>query len=284
MTDRPGLNLRHPEGVAAGGRLEGRTLLTLNRRQTLALGVGAGTALMMPRGAFAQEAPTPAGTEAHGMSAFGDLKYPADFPHFAYVEPTAPKGGTFSQIGPSGLFNQSLQTFNSLNGYILKGDAAQGIQKTFDTLMARALDEPDAIYGLVAKSVAISADGLTYRFRLRPEARFHDGSKLTAEDVAFTLNLLKTKGHPVIGQNLREMESAEAEGPEIVTVRFTPGRARCSWRRCRSSPRPITRRRISRRARWRPRSAPVPTRSGGSSRGISSNMRGGRTIGPPACR
>jgi len=196
----------------------------LNRRQTLALGAGAGAAMLLPRGALAQAAP--AAVEAHGLSAFGDLKYPSDFPHFAYVEPTAPKGGTFSQIGPTAAFNQSFQTFNSLNGYILKGDGAQGIQSIFDTLMVRALDEPDAIYGLVAKSVAISADGTAYRFRLRPEARFHDGSKLTAEDVAFTLNLLKAKGHPIIGQNLREMEGAEAEGPEIVTVRFTPGRAR----------------------------------------------------------
>jgi len=196
----------------------------LNRRQTLALGAGAGAALLLPGSAFAQGAP--AGTEAHGMSAFGDLKYPADFPHFAYVDPFALKGGSFSQIGPTSIFNQSLQTFNSLNGYILKGDAAQGIQVIFDTLMVRALDEPDAVYGLVAKSVAISADGTLYRFRLRPEARFHDGSKLTAEDVAFTLNLLKTKGHPIIGQSLREMESAEAEGADIVTLRFTPGRAR----------------------------------------------------------
>ena len=68
---------------------------------------------------------------------------------------------------------------------------------TFDTLMAGSGDEPDALYGLVAKSVRISDDKLTYRFALRPEARFHDGSKLTAKDAAFSLNILKTKGHPV---------------------------------------------------------------------------------------
>ena len=81
-------------------------------------------------------------------------------------------------------FNQSFQTFNSLNAYILKGDGAQGMGLTFATLMARAGDEPDAMYGMAASSVAISADGLTYRFTLRPEARFHDGSKLTAREVA----------------------------------------------------------------------------------------------------
>lgn len=208
----------------------------LSRRGLLALAAGAGAAVALPRGAFAQEpAPTqggPAaaaaglGPERHGLSAFGDLKYPADFAHFDYVDPDAPKGGTFSQIGPTAAFNQSFQTFNSLNGYILKGDGAQGIDLTFDTLMVRAFDEPDAIYGLVAKSVAISEDGTLYRFRLRPEARFHDGSRLTAEDVAFSLNLLKGKGHPIIAQNLRDMESAEAEGEEMVAIRFAARRAR----------------------------------------------------------
>ena len=88
------------------------------------------------------------------MSAFGDLAYPADFPHFKYVNPDAPKGGVFSQIGPNRQFNQSFQTFNSLNSYILKGDAAQGMELTFATLMARSGDEPDAMYGLAARSVA----------------------------------------------------------------------------------------------------------------------------------
>ena len=67
--------------------------------------------------------------------------------------------------------------------------------------MAGSGDEPDALYGLVAARCAGSADKLTYRFRLRPEARFHDGSRLTARDVAFSLNILKTKGHPTIAQS-----------------------------------------------------------------------------------
>lgn len=118
------------------------------------------------------------------MSAFGDLKYPADFPHFSYVNPNAPKGGVFSQIGPNRQFNQSFQTFNSLNSFILKGDAAQGMELTFAALMARSGDEPDAMYGLAASSVRISDDGLTYRFTLRAQAKFHDGTTLTAHDVA----------------------------------------------------------------------------------------------------
>ena len=115
--------------------------------------------------------------ETHGISAFGDLKYPADFPHFDYVDPKAPKGGAFSQIGPSRQFNQSFLTFNSLNSYILRGDAAQGMELTFAGLMVRAVDEPDAMYGLAARAVRISGDGLTYRFLMRKEARFHDGIK-----------------------------------------------------------------------------------------------------------
>src|SRR6202043_1190578 len=120
--------------------------------------------------------------ESHGLSAFGDLAYPADFQHFRYVDPNAPKGGSFSQIGPDRQFNQNFLTFNSLNSFILKGDAAQGMELTFATLMARAIDEPDAMYGYAARGVRISPDGLTYRYAMRPEARFHDGTRLTAQD------------------------------------------------------------------------------------------------------
>ena len=98
--------------------------------------------------------------ERHGMSAFGDLKYPADFPHFDYVNPNAPKGGQFSQIGPTRMYNQNFLTFNSLNSYILRGDAAQGMELTFTSLMVRANDEADAQYGLAARSVRMSPDGL----------------------------------------------------------------------------------------------------------------------------
>jgi microcin C transport system substrate-binding protein len=164
--------------------------------------------------------------ERHGISAFGDLKYPPGFRHFDYVDPGAPKGGVFSNVGVNRQFNQNLLTFNSLNGYILKGDAAQGIERTFATLMARAHDEPDAMYGFAARSVRISADKLTYRFLLRPEARFHDGTKLTAADVAFSLGILKEKGHPFIQQMLRDMAGAEAVDDSTVVVRFAAKHAR----------------------------------------------------------
>jgi microcin C transport system substrate-binding protein len=82
----------------------------------------------------------------------------------------------------------------------LKGDAPPRMELCFDTLMVRAYDEPDAVYGLVAESVEVSEDGNRFIFNLRPEAKFHDGSKLTAEDVAFSMLLLKEHGHPNISQ------------------------------------------------------------------------------------
>jgi microcin C transport system substrate-binding protein len=167
------------------------TALELTRRETLLLGAAA-FASTIARPAVAQE-----GSERHGMSAFGDLKYPAGFKQFDYVNPNAPKGGLFSHIGASRSFNQNFLTFDSLNIFILKGDGAQGMELTFASLMARAADEPDALYGLAARAVRISADGLTYRFLMRPGIKFHDGSPLTAHDVAFSLKVLKEKGHPI---------------------------------------------------------------------------------------
>jgi len=164
--------------------------------------------------------------ETHGISSFGDLKYPADFKRLEYVNADAPKGGVFSQIGPSRQYNQNFLTFNSLNAYILKGDGAQGMQFTFAPLMQMTGDEPDAMYGLAARAVRISADRLTYRYLLRPEARFHDGTKLTAHDVAFSLKLLKEKGHPIIVQLTRDFLGAEAEDDAVVTLKFAPKRAR----------------------------------------------------------
>jgi microcin C transport system substrate-binding protein len=165
-------------------------------------------------------------TETHGISAFGDLTYPPNFKHFGYVNPAAPKGGTFSQVGASRQFNQNFITFNSLNSYILRGDAALGMELTFASLMVRAQDEPDQLYGLAARAVRISKDRLIYAFRLRPEATFHDGSKLTAQDVAFTFSILKEKGHPVITQFMRDFLGAEAENEQTATLRFKPGYAR----------------------------------------------------------
>jgi microcin C transport system substrate-binding protein len=194
-----------------------------SRRDVLAASAGVLASGFLPWGVIAEPGPD---AERHGMSAFGDLKYPSNFSHYEYANPNAPKGGAFSQVGPSRMFNQNFLTFNSLNSYILRGDAAQGMELTFASLMTRASDEPDAMYGLAARAVRISPDGLTYHFTLRPEAKFHDGRRLTAHDVAFSLLILKDKGHPIITQLLRDFSGAEALDDSRVVLRFEPKRAR----------------------------------------------------------
>jgi microcin C transport system substrate-binding protein len=197
--------------------------IALTRRAALKAGAGGALAALVarPLAALADDS-----VETHGLSSFGDLALPQDFPHFAYVNPEAPTGGLLSlQItGTSG--NQNFDTFDTLNIYTWKGNGAAGMSTTFDTLMTANGDEPDSVYGLLAQSVRVSADKLDYRFRLRPEARFFDGSKVTAADVAFSLNVLKDKGHPIYAQLLKEVESANAEGDDVVHVRFVEGRSR----------------------------------------------------------
>jgi microcin C transport system substrate-binding protein len=195
----------------------------LSRRHVLGLGIGALSVAQFRSVAAATEE---SGTESHGMSVFGDLKYPADFQQFDYINVAAPKGGLFSLIPSQRANNQSFYTFNSFNAFILKGEGAQGMDMTFVSLMARATDEPDAMYGLAAKSVRISPDKLSYRFSMRPEARFHDGSKLTAQDVAYSLNTLKEKGHPLIVVQLRDLVKAEALDDATVVVTLAEKHAR----------------------------------------------------------
>ena len=186
----------------------------LSRRHVLSLGAGALSAASI-RPALAADA----GVTAHGLSAFGELKYPAGFHHFDYVNVEAPKGGIFSQLVGSGG-----STFNSLNAYIVKGDAANNMSFTFASLMTRALDEPDAVYPLAAEELSVSADGLLFRFRLRPGIQFHDGTAITAADVVFSLTALKTRGHPGFSSVLRELAEIRAEDSQTVSLRFSPAR------------------------------------------------------------
>ena len=158
--------------------------------------------------------------DSYGLSSFGDLALPPDFPHFSYVNPEAPTGGLLSLQITNTAGNQNFDTFDTLNIYSWKGDGAAGMSATFDTLMTANGDEPDSVYGLLAQSVRVSNDKLDYRFRLRPEAKFFDGSRVSAADVAFSLNILKENGHPVYAQLLKEVELAAAEGDQVVHVRF----------------------------------------------------------------
>lgn len=134
-------------------------------------------------------APAAAGTVGHGLSLIGDLKYPAGFTHLDYVNPGAPKGGT--------LRRHAIGTFDTFNPFIIKGSAASGVGLVHETLMTSPADEASAEYGLVAKSVEVPGDLSHVVFELRPEARFHDGSPITADDVIWTFETLKEKGAPI---------------------------------------------------------------------------------------
>src|SRR6266404_9435348 len=147
----------------------------------------------------------------YGLSLFGELKYGPDFKNFDYVNPNAPKGGTmkFSAIG----------TYDTLNGFVVKGVAAVDIGRIFDTLMLPSQDEPSSEYGLVAESVDLASDKLSVLYTLRKEPRFHDGSPMTADDVVWTFETLRAKGHPSYRSYYGDVTKVEKEGER--GVRFT---------------------------------------------------------------
>ena len=152
---------------------------------------------------------------AHGLALHGEPKYPADFQRFDYVNPQAPKGG--------GVRLDETGAFDSLNGFILKGNAAPGLSLIYDTLTVHALDEPFTEYGLLSETLDLAPDRAHLIHRLRPEARWHDGRPVTAADVVFTLNLIKTQGHPFLRGYYRGVEKAEALDEHTVRFDFAPG-------------------------------------------------------------
>lgn len=190
----------------------------LTRRAFLALSGASLAAGVLPQRGFAG---VPAERPLHGLSAFGNLKYGPDFTHFDYANPDAPKGGTFNFSPPNWAFNQNVLTFNTLNSFVRSGDAPPRMEMCFDALMVRAIDEPDAVYGLLAESVTVSQDANTFIFKLRPQARFHDGSPLTAEDVAFTYDLFKEQGHPGLMLPLSQMTGAYADEEHVFRLAFS---------------------------------------------------------------
>ncbi len=154
-------------------------------------------------------------TVSHGISAFGALKYPVDFAHFDYVNPDAPKGGFISFRGAL-----ASSTFDSLNEFILEGEPAQGFERIYDTLLARAWDEPDAAYGLLAETIEYPEDRSWVIFNLRPEARFADGEPLTADDVVFTIETLQEDGSPRYQLIVKDVAKVEALSPTRVRFEF----------------------------------------------------------------
>ncbi len=160
---------------------------------------------------------TEAGTWRHGLSLFGDLRYPAGFKHFDYVNPNAPKGGTVRQMG--------VGTFDNFNIVVagLKGNAAVSIGFIYDTLMTPALDEESAYYGLLADAVSHPADFSSVIYRLRAAAKWHDGKPVTPEDVIFSFDVLK-KNSPMFSAYYRHVVKAEKTGQHEITFSFdSPG-------------------------------------------------------------
>ncbi len=154
-------------------------------------------------------------TVSHGISTFGELKYGPDFEHFDYVNPDAPVGGTFS--------TWAFGTFDSMTPYILKGQAASLSSVFFESLMTGTADEPDSMYGLLAETIEYPENRQWAIFNLRPEARFSDGSPVTADDVVFSYNILIEKGRPTFKVTLRDFETVEALGPHKVKFTFRDG-------------------------------------------------------------
>lgn len=159
---------------------------------------------------------------SHGWAIHGDLKYDADFPHFDYANPDAPKGGEVV-LGVPG-------TFDSLNPYIVRGNAAGAARSVYDTLMGNSLDEPSSKYGLLADWISVDKDAegviTAVTFHLREEARFHDGEPVRADDVIWSFDTLREKGAPLY--RFYYADVAEVSAPDDLTVRFdiAPGENR----------------------------------------------------------
>jgi microcin C transport system substrate-binding protein len=160
----------------------------------------------------ASDAPPP----QHGIAMHGDLRYPADFPHFGYVNPAAPTGGRLR-------LHVAETTFDSFNPFIVKGNAAAGVGAVYDTLMVGSSDEPFSQYGLLAESVQTPADRSWVLFTLRPEARWHDGKPVTPEDVIWTFQTLLEKGQPFYRFYYGSVDQVEKRGERGVYFHFKPG-------------------------------------------------------------
>ncbi|WP_108660765.1 extracellular solute-binding protein [Acuticoccus kandeliae] len=203
----------------------------VNRRHLLTWSGAAAALTVLPLPGRAQTAPATAdpapaasaapGAKQHAITVFGDPLHGPDFTHFDYVNPDAPKGGEIRLLPSSWTTNQNPLTFNTFNMHILRGDSPPLMGLCHTALMVRGLNEPDAVYCHLAESVAI--DGRRFSFAIRPTATFSDGSPITAEDVVFTYQTLLEKGHPILVQPLRGVESFEVADEMTAVITFAEG-------------------------------------------------------------
>ena len=187
----------------------------MNRRSLLtsaALALAA-RGLPLPAWTTSAAAQTASRVWRHGASPFGDLKYPAGFAHFDYVNVKAPKGGSARQI--------ALGTFDNFNLVVggVKGTLVQGTDLLYETLLAPALDEVSAGYGLLAEALSYPSDFSSVSYRLRAEAKWQDGTPVTPDDVIFSFNALK-KSNPQAMANYHQVVKVEKTGEREITFTF----------------------------------------------------------------
>jgi len=169
------------------------------------------SASLLPATAFAP-AWAQAPTRSHAVSLIGPAALPPNFAHFPYANPNAPKGGEVA-LGAVG-------TFDSFSPHIVRGTAAGATLSIYDTLTRASADEAQTAYGHVAHTIETAADGRSVTFELRPEARFHDGTPMTADDVAWTFQTLVAHGRPHYRQYWGDVAAVEVESPHRITFRF----------------------------------------------------------------
>lgn len=167
----------------------------------------ASLALMLSWPVMAQDA-----TPVHGMALHGAPKYAADFQHLDYVNPDAPKGGIMRM--------SALGSFDSLNPYIVKGVPASGLGMIYESLLQQTDDEPFTAYGLLAETIEVPQDRSWIIFNLRPQAKWHDGKPVTADDVVWTFNTLTTEGQPFYKAYYHNVKSVEAVSSTKVKFTF----------------------------------------------------------------
>ena len=152
---------------------------------------------------------------SHGIAMHGDLKYPADFKYFDYVNPDAPKGGEVRLWASGG--------FDTFNPYVIKGRPAAGTSFLFETLMTSSADEPFSEYGLLAETIEMPADRSWVAFTLRADAKWHDGKPVTVDDVIWSFETLKEKGAPFFRYYYANVETPTKTGERTVKFVFTGG-------------------------------------------------------------
>jgi microcin C transport system substrate-binding protein len=153
----------------------------------------------------------------HAYAQFGDIKYPAGFTHFDWVNPNAPKGGDIGLVAPTRLTN-----FDKFNPFTLKGAAPPGLSAlVFETLLTGTMDEPTTAYGLLAEDVEVAEDRLSATFRLNPNAKFHDGAPVMAADVKHTFDTLMSKqAAPQYRVVFGDVKQAVITGPRSIRFDF----------------------------------------------------------------